>query len=215
MVESATTRIIVDATPDFRYQMLREKVEWITAVLLTHPHKDHIAGIDDTRPFQYLQQRPTNIYGSKMSLEGVKHEIPYAFAEVRYPGVPVVNLHQIELEPFTIGDIPIIPFKVWHHKMPVHGFRFGNFSYITDANRIDESEKEKIKGSEYIVVNALRREQHISHFTLKEAVELVQELGIPKAYFTHISHQLGLHIQVNSELPLGIELAYDTMKVFI
>ncbi|MDB5193175.1 MAG: hypothetical protein JWQ96_2738 [Segetibacter sp.] len=215
IVESSTTRIIVDATPDFRYQMLREKISEIDAVLVTHPHKDHIAGIDDTRPFQFLQQRPTDVYGSKMSLDGVKKEIPYAFTEIRYPGIPVIDLHEIAFEPFYIGDIPIIPFQVWHHKMPVHGFRFGNFSYITDANRIDELEREKIKGSEYLVVNALRREAHISHFTLKEAVNLVKELEIPKAYFTHISHQLGLHNAVNSELPNGIELAYDTLKISV
>jgi len=214
MVQSATTTIVVDATPDFRYQMLREKVKHIDALLITHPHKDHIAGVDDTRPFQFFTGQPTEIYGNKMSLEGVKKEIPYAFQESRYPGVPKVVLHEITLAPFTIGDIDIVPFEVWHHKMPVYGFRFGSFTYITDANRIEDSEKAKLIGSEFIVVNALRRQSHISHYTLSEAVSLVQELGVPNAYFTHVSHQLGLHNAVNQELPAGIQLAYDGLKIY-
>jgi len=215
MVQSSATTIIVDATPDFRYQMLREKVKHIDALLITHPHKDHIAGVDDTRPFQFFTGLPTQIYGNKMSLEGVKQEIPYAFQEIRYPGVPKVILHEITTQPFTIGDIPITPVLVWHHKMQVYGFRFGSFTYITDANRIDEAEKEKTKGSKVIVVNALRHEAHISHFTLTEAVALVEELQIPQAYFTHISHQLGLHKQVNKELPKNIRLAFDGLKIEI
>ena len=215
LVQSATTTIVVDATPDFRYQMLREKVKRIDAVLITHPHKDHVAGIDDTRPFQFFSHKPTEVYGNKISLEGVKNEIPYAFAQLQYPGIPKINLHEISLDPFTIGDIPITPVLVWHYKMPVYGFRFGKFTYITDAKTIDEPEKEKIRGSEIIVLNALRKESHISHFTLSEAVYLVKELQIPKAYLTHISHQLGLHNQVNKSLPKGIELAYDRLKIMI
>ena len=200
MVQSASTTIIVDATPDFRYQMLREKVKDIDAILITHPHKDHVAGLDDTRPFQFFTHKPTQIYGNKMSLEGIEREIPYAFQDIRYPGVPKINLHEISLDAFTIGDIPVQPVLVWHHRMPVYGFRFGGFTYITDANRIDDSEKEKIRGSEVIVLNALRNETHISHFTLQQAIDLVRELEIPKAYFTHISHQLGLHKIVSSSL---------------
>lgn len=215
MVQSEKTTIIVDATPDFRYQMLREHVRHIDALLITHPHKDHIAGVDDTRPFQFFSQKPTEIYGNKFSLDGVKSEIPYAFEKLNYPGLPKICLHEISLEPFVIGDIPITPVLVWHYKMPVYGFRFGKFTYITDANNIDESEKEKIRGSEIVVLNALRNEQHMSHFTLKEAVSLVQELKIPKAYFTHISHQLGLHNKVNATLPKGLCLAYDKLKITI
>jgi phosphoribosyl 1,2-cyclic phosphate phosphodiesterase len=214
MVQSPTTTIVVDTTPDFRYQMLRENVKKIDAILITHPHKDHVAGIDDTRPFQFFSQQPTNIYGSQMSLNGIKKEIPYAFEALTYPGVPKVNLHEIGKAPFIIGDIPIIPFTVWHHKMPVQGYRFGRFTYITDANRVDIAEKEIIKGSDTIVLNALRKEQHISHFTLKEAIDLVEELGIPNAYFTHISHQLGLHTQINSIIPRGMALAFDGMKLY-
>ncbi len=209
LVESSTTTIVVDATPDFRMQMLRQQVKMIDAILVTHPHKDHIAGIDDTRPFQFFQGRSTNVYGNKMSLQGVKNEIPYAFEEHRYPGVPAIELHEIDLNPFMIGDIPIIPIEVWHHKMKVYGYRFGNFTYITDANKITEAEREKISGSEVIVLNALRQQSHISHFSLGEAIEVVNELNVPKAYFTHISHQLGLHQQISHDLPGGIGLAFD------
>lgn len=215
MVQSATTTIIVDATPDFRYQMLREKVQKIDALLVTHPHKDHIGGVDDTRPFQFFSNEPSQIYGSRMSLDGVRKEIPYAFEKLTYPGIPKVILHEVSLEHFVIGDITIIPILVWHYKMPILGFRFGDFTYITDANSIDDTEKEKIKGSKIIVLNSLRNEPHISHFTLAEAVQLVQELKIPTAYFTHISHQLGLHETVNSLLPAGIALAYDRQKMII
>lgn len=213
MVQSASTTIIVDATPDFRYQMLRENVRHVDAILLTHSHKDHIAGVDDTRPFQFFSYKPTEIYGNKMSVEGVRNEIPYAFDQTKYPGIPKVNLHEISLEPFIIGNIPVIPVLVWHHKMPVFGFRFGSFTYITDANRIDDCEKKKIMGSEILVLNALRNEPHISHFTLQQAVSLVKELNIPTAYFTHISHQLGLHKEVNKLLPKGMALAYDGLKI--
>ncbi len=215
LVQSDTTTIVVDTTPDFRYQMLREHVKQLDAVLITHPHKDHVAGIDDTRPFQFFSGRPTEIYGTCQSLEGIKQEIPYAFQDLQYPGIPKIVLHEISLQPFTIGDIDIIPIKVWHYKMPVYGFRFGKFTYITDAKSIEDSEKEKIKGSEIVVLNALRNEPHISHFTLSEAVNLVEDLKIPKAYFTHISHQLGLHSLVNESLPDYIALAYDGLKIHI
>lgn len=213
LIETPATTIVVDATPDFRYQMLREKVKKIDAILITHPHKDHIAGLDDTRPFQFFQQLPTQIYGNKMSLEGIRNEIPYAFAEKKYPGVPVVDLHEITLAPFYIGDIHVMPILVWHHKMPVYGFRFGPFTYITDANRIDEDEAEKIRGSKVIVLNALRKQTHISHFTLNEAIALVHHLKIPQAYFTHISHQLGKHNDINACVPAGMQLAYDRLKL--
>jgi phosphoribosyl 1,2-cyclic phosphate phosphodiesterase len=213
MVESSATRFVVDTTPDFRYQMLRENVKQLDAVLFTHPHKDHIAGLDDVRGFNYFQEQPMQIYGNQLTLDALMREFAYAFADKKYPGVPELDLNSIDLEPFSIGDIPITPIQVWHLKMPVYGFRFGKFTYITDANRIEEAEKEKIKGSEVLVINALRKEKHISHYNLEEAIALVQELKIPAAYFTHISHQLGRYEDVENNLPQGIHLGYDGLKI--
>ena len=215
LVESKNTTFVVDTTPDFRYQMLREKVKHMDAVLFTHPHKDHVAGLDDIRAFNFFQEQPMDIYANQMTMEALVREFAYAFADKKYPGVPNLQLNTIGLEPFTIGDIPLVPIMVWHLKMPVFGFRFGKFTYITDANRIDEAEKDKIRGSQIIVVNALRKEKHISHFALTEAIELVRELGVPEAYFTHISHQLGKHQDVEKTLPEGLHLAYDGLKIFI
>ena len=153
------------------------------------------------------------MYANELTQESLKREFYYIFTDKKYPGIPQINLNTIDLTPFSIGDIPVIPILVWHLHMPVFGFRFGNFTYITDANRMEESEKEKIKGSETLILNALRHKKHLSHFTLKEATDLVQELQISQAYFTHVSHQLGRHQEINGELPNAIELAYDGMQL--
>jgi phosphoribosyl 1,2-cyclic phosphate phosphodiesterase len=214
LVESEATTIVIDTTPDFRYQMLRADAKKLDAVLFTHPHKDHIAGLDDVRAFNYFQQKPMELYANSLTEEAIKREFAYAFSDKKYPGIPNLNLNTIDESPFVIGDIPVVPILVWHLKMPVLGFRFGKFTYITDANRIDNEEKEKIKGSDAMVLNALRKESHISHFTLNEAVAMVQELAVPTAYFTHISHQLGMHEDINAALPKGIQLAYDHLQLF-
>lgn len=213
LVESNTTTIVVDTTPDFRYQMLRANVKKLDAVLFTHPHKDHVAGLDDVRAYNYFQKKPMEVYTNSLTEETIKREFAYAFSDKKYPGIPSINLNTIDDAPFVIGDIPVVPVLVWHLKMPVLGFRFGSFTYITDANKIDAEERDKIKGSETIVLNALRNEKHISHFTLDEAVEMVHQLQVPEAYFTHISHQLGRHNMVNKDLPKGIELAYDGLEL--
>jgi phosphoribosyl 1,2-cyclic phosphate phosphodiesterase len=215
LVESETTSIVIDTTPDFRYQMLRANVKKLDAVLFTHPHKDHIAGLDDVRAFNYFQHKPMELYANSLTEEAIKREFAYAFSDKKYPGIPNLNLNTIDENPFMIGDIPVVPILVWHLKMPVLGFRFGRFTYITDANRIDDEEKEKIKGSEVLVLNALRKESHISHFTLDEAVAMVQELKVPAGFFTHISHQLGRHEDVNACLPHGIKLATDQLIFFM
>lgn len=214
LVQSSTTSFVVDTTPDFRYQMLRENIKNLDAILFTHPHKDHIAGLDDVKAFYFFTGNPMEVYANSLTEEALKREFAYVFADKRYPGIPEINLNTIDLTPFLIGDIPVIPILVWHLKMPVFGYRFGNFTYITDANRIDEQEKEKIKGSEAMVVNALRHKGHIAHFSVNEAIALVQELNVPKGYFTHISHQLGLHKKICGELPAGISLAYDGLQLF-
>lgn len=213
LVQSESTTFVVDTTPDFRYQMLRINNRRLNAVLFTHPHKDHTAGLDDVRAYNFFQQEAMNVYANSLTEEALKREFAYVFADKKYPGVPEIILNTIDESPFFIGDIQIVPIQVWHYKMPVYGFRFGNFTYITDANRIEEAEKEKIKGSEVMVLNALRKEDHISHFTLQQAIDLVHELQIPKAYFTHISHQLGKHDEINSILPANIELAYDGLTI--
>lgn len=209
LVQSPTTTVVIDTTPDFRYQMLRAQVKKLDAILFTHPHKDHIAGLDDVRAFNYLQQQSMQVYANQMTVDGLMREFAYAFADKKYPGIPEIDLNVITEEPFYIGDIPVTPIMVWHLKMPVYGFRFGHFTYITDANRIEETEKQKIAGCQVLVVNALRKEPHISHFTLSEAIGLANELKVPNAYFTHISHQLGRHVEIEQELPPGRSLAYD------
>lgn len=213
LVQSEKTTLVVDTGPDFRYQMLRQNVKKLDAVLFTHPHKDHLAGLDDTRAFNYFMKKPIDIYADSLTEEAVRRDFYYAFADTKYPGIPELNLHTITLESFSVGDIPVMPILVWHLKMPVLGFRFGKFTYITDANRIEETEKNKIRGSETLVLNALRKQKHISHFTLEEAVKLVQELQVPKAYFTHISHQLGQHVRIENELPHGMHLSYDGLEL--
>ena len=215
LVNTDNFTFVIDTTPDFRYQMLRTKTNTLNAVVFTHAHKDHIAGLDDIRAYNYLMKAPMNVYASALTNDALKKDFYYAFAEIKYPGVPEIILHEIDETPFTIGGLTIQPILVWHHKMPVYGYRFNDFTYITDANRIDEDQKEKIKGSKVLVLNALRREPHISHFTLQQAIDLAEELQIPQVYFTHISHQLGLHKEVELELPNHIHLAYDGLVVEI
>lgn len=208
-VSTGQTTVVVDTGPDFRYQMLRAGVTKLDALIYTHPHKDHVAGMDDVRAYNFFQQKEMDVFANEMTQEVLVREFPYVFSESKYPGVPDIRLHTIDTDPFKIGDLPIIPIEVWHLKMPVLGFRFGNFTYITDANRIEDKEKEKIKGTEVLVLNALRKEKHISHFNLEEALAVAEEIGASRTYFTHVSHQLGLHKEVNQSLPDNIELAYD------
>jgi phosphoribosyl 1,2-cyclic phosphate phosphodiesterase len=191
--------------------MLRENIRHLDAVLFTHPHKDHLAGLDDIRAFNFFSKQPMQVYADSLTEEAVRRDFYYAFSDTKYPGIPEINMNTITLAPFTVGDIPVTPVLVWHFKMPVMGFRFGKFTYITDANRIDDSEKEKIKGTEVLVLNALRKTEHISHFSLGQAIELAQEINPKQTFFTHISHQLGKHAEVETELPDHIHLAYDRM----
>ncbi len=213
MVAYNNSNIIVDTTPDFRYQMLREKVKKLDAVLFTHPHKDHIAGLDDIRAFNFISEKPIDVYANELTQIALRREFYYVFAEHKYPGVPDINLIDINSDNFVIDGLTITPIKTWHLHMPVLGFRFGDFTYITDANRIEPAEKEKISGSKILVLNALRHKEHISHFTLQQAIDLGRELEIPQVYFTHISHQLGLHDVVMKSLAPGFSLAWDGLKI--
>lgn len=213
LVSCGPTKFVIDTGPDFRQQMLRENVERLDAVVFTHEHKDHIAGLDDVRAFNFAQKRHMDVYATNRVQNAIKREFAYIFAEEKYPGIPLINLHEINTSPFKINELELIPIEVMHYRMPVLGFRIGDFTYITDAKTIADSEKEKIRGSKILVLNALRRETHISHFTLEEAINLVQELGVEQAYFTHISHQLGKHKEVSEELPSNIFLAYDGLQL--
>ena len=212
-IESNTTTIVIDTTPDFRYQMLRTHTKNVDAIVFTHPHKDHIAGLDDVRAYNYFGNKSMPLYANELTATVIEREFYYAFANEKYPGAPNLELHKIDNDAFVIGDIELKPIKVWHLKMPVLGFRINDFTYITDANRIDDIEKQKIVGTKVLVLNALRKEKHLSHFTLQEATDLALELQIPKVYFTHISHQLGLHNDINSELPQHIQLACDGLCI--
>lgn len=215
LVQSANTTVAVDAGPDFRYQMLRAHVKHLDAILFTHPHKDHVAGLDDVRAFNFFSQQPMKVFANEMTQEVIIREFPYAFYETRYPGLPEIQLTTIDLTPFTIGDLLVTPVQVWHLKMPVMGFRFGKFTYITDANNIEPSEKEKIRGSEVLVLNTLRKEKHISHYSLSEGIAVARELQIPQTYFTHLSHQMGKHADVEKELPAGIHLGWDGLVIHL
>lgn len=215
LIETDEQNLIVDTGPDFRQQMLRARVKKLDAVLFTHAHKDHTAGMDDIRSFNFLQKKEMPLYGQEQTLEQIKTEFAYIFSGSTYPGLPQVSLNSIENKPFEIDGTCVTPIEVLHHKLPVFGYRIGNFTYITDANFIAEDEKKKIEGSEIIVLNALQKTEHISHFTLDQAVELLQELKPKKAYLTHISHKLGLHAEVSKELPENIHLAYDGLTVSI
>ena len=213
LVQSKTTTLVIDTTPDFRTQMLRANVKKLDAVIFTHPHKDHIAGLDDVKAFNYFQKKPMDVYANELTQETLKREFIYIFTDKKYPGVPSVTMHTITDKTFMVGDIPVTPILVYHLQMPVLGFRFGKFTYITDANRIDDGEKQKIVGSDTLVINALRKDTHISHFNLQEAVDLVDEMKIPHVYFTHISHQLGRHEEVNKELKPDRQLAWDGLQL--
>jgi phosphoribosyl 1,2-cyclic phosphate phosphodiesterase len=215
LIESETTKVIIDAGPDFRQQLLRKNLKSLDAVVFTHEHKDHIAGLDEVKAFNYFNNMKMPVYATERVQTALKREFAYIFSEEKYPGIPEIDLHTITDEPICINDIKLLPIDVIHYKMPVKGYRIRNFTYITDANYISESEIEKIRGSEIIVINALRKEPHLSHFTFSEAINLMKELKPKKAYFTHISHQLGLHQDVSLELPDFIELAYDGLHIEI
>jgi phosphoribosyl 1,2-cyclic phosphate phosphodiesterase len=214
-IQTHNGNLVIDSGPDFRQQMLRQKVTDLRALLFTHGHKDHTAGMDDIRAFNYILQKSIDIYADKATIQVLKKDFDYAFSDKKYPGVPELEIHEITNQPFYIDQTVITPIEVLHYKLPVYGFRINDFTYITDANYISDTEKNKIKGSRILVLNALRKEPHISHFSLSEAIALAQEIGAEQTYFTHISHQLGLHEEVQSQLPENIYLAYDGLTIEI
>ena len=195
--------------------MLRAGNEHLDAVVYTHAHMDHVSGLDEVRPYNYSQKKALPLYATKVTQDALKHIFYYAFEEKRFPGIPQVELHTIDSDPFRIGDIEFLPVRVWHYKMPVLGFRMGSFTYITDVNGIDDDQKELIKGSEVLVLDALGKIKHMSHYSLQEAIAVVRELKIPQVFFTHIGHSMGLHDTVEREMPAGMHLAYDGLVLDI
>lgn len=212
LIQTNDQNIIIDSGPDFRYQVLRSGIQKLDAILFTHQHRDHVAGLDDVRSFNFIQKRAMPIYGNELVIEQIKREFHYVF-EKKYPGIPQLEIHQIDKKPFSVKGLPVTPIEVLHHKLPVLGFRINDFTYITDANTIPEEELKKIVGTKTLVLNALQKDDHISHFTLDEALKVIEMTQPQKAYLTHISHKMGLHEEVSKELPPNVFLAYDGLSI--
>lgn len=215
MIEVNDKFFVIDTGPDFRQQMLRENVKRVDAIFFTHEHKDHIAGLDDIRSFNWIYKKPMDIYAEQRVLKALQIEYSYVFSEDKYPGIPEMTLHEINEQPFNVFGIDIIPIRAMHYRMPVLGYRIGDFAYITDASFIEQSELEKLKNLKYFVVNALRKKEHISHFNLEQAIEIAKAVDAKQTYFTHISHLLGYHREINNELPKDMQLAYDGLVLTI
>ncbi|CAG0973970.1 MAG: MBL fold metallo-hydrolase [Bacteroidetes bacterium] len=212
-IEIKDKTFVIDTGPDFRYQMLKSNTQKLDAVLFTHEHKDHIAGLDDVRAFNYQTGLPMDIYATQRVQDAIKRDFYYVFSGEGYPGIPELKLHTISNQPFSIDGIHFTPIEVLHYKLPVLGFRFEDVTYITDAKKIPNNEIEKIKGSRILILNALRKEKHISHLTLSEALELAEEIKPEKTYLTHISHLMGMHNEVENELPENIFLSFDNLEI--
>ena len=212
LIEYNGVNIAIDAGPDFRQQMLNSKVKSLNAILLTHEHRDHIAGLDDVRAFNWIMQRPMDIWAEQRVQESIRKELSYVFADSKYPGIPEIVMHDFNGHPFEISNIKIVPIRGYHHKLPIYGFRIGDLTYITDANFIPEEEKGKIVGTKYLIVNALRRQKHMSHFSLQEALKFISDFSPRKGFITHVSHQMGLYADISNELPDNVCFAYDGLS---
>lgn len=215
LIETQGKTVCIDTGPDFRQQMLRAKVQKLDAVIYTHEHKDHTAGMDDIRAFNFKQKKAMELF-TDLNVEAcLKKEFSYAFQENPYPGVPRLNLNRIENKPFDVLGIIFNPIQLMHYKLPVFGFRIGDFAYCTDVNYISPEEKNKLFGLKVLVITALRKEEHISHFSLSQALCVIDELKPERAYLTHVSHLLGLHKEVSMELPENVEIAFDELTITI
>ena len=215
LVEWDNYTYVVDCGPDFRQQMLANQVSKIDGILFTHEHNDHIIGLDDVRPF-YFKQGDISVFAHPRVINALEKRFDYVFETVnKYPGTPSLKINEINDNPFTIGNLEVIPVNVWHHKLQVYAFRFGDYAYVTDAKTIEEEELDKLKGVKVLTVNALRKEPHLSHFNLEEALDFIKKVNPERAYLTHISHLLGFHEEVEKELPENVFLAYDNLKITI
>lgn len=211
-IQNKDTSVVIDTGPDFRYQMLRAKVKHLDGIIYTHEHKDHVAGLDDVRAFNYWSNKDMDLYANANTEAIIRNEFHYAFSGITYPGIPLLKIHPLTGQDVSIGSLNFKTIKVMHHKLEVYGYRIGDFTYITDANYISANEMDKIRGSKILVLNALRHEDHIAHFTLAQAIAIAEEIGADQTYFTHISHQLGLHEEINQSLPNKIALAHDQLS---
>lgn len=212
-LEANGKSFVIDTGPDFRQQMLQENIKRLDAVIFTHGHKDHTAGLDDVRAYNFLQRMNMPVYGQKQLLEQLRNEFHYAFEPQKYPGIPLLDLIEITDEPFEISGVTFKPLPVQHLHMPVLGFRINDFSYITDANFIPEETFKKLEGTKILALNALQREKHVSHFNLEQAIGIAKRIGAQQTYFIHISHKLGTHKLIEKELSRSIALAYDGLSV--
>jgi phosphoribosyl 1,2-cyclic phosphate phosphodiesterase len=215
LLETAGKVLLIDAGPDFRQQLLRKQVRQLDGILLTHEHKDHVAGLDDVRAFNHITGKPVDIYAEQRVLNALKREFPYVFSEMKYPGAPEMTLHVVDERPFTVAGMAVTPVRLWHYRLPVLGFRIGNMAYITDVNRVDEAEFVKLKNLEVLVVGTVRRGKHISHFSLEEALAFIAKVQPRDAYLTHISHQFEVHAELQAALPAGVHVACDGLEVTI
>lgn len=215
LIQAENQNIVIDAGPDFRQQMLQHHVENLDAILITHPHKDHIGGMDDVRAFNFIQNRPMDVFIKKSFINRLKNEFYYAFDENKYPGVPEILVHPIANHSFNLNNIEIIPIVVSHFNMKIMGFRIHDFVYITDANKIETKELKKIMNAKVLVLNAIRKEKHYAHFNLSEALQIINIVKPQRAYLTHISHMMGKHAEVENELAENVHLAYDGLKITI
>ncbi|MCE1202598.1 MAG: MBL fold metallo-hydrolase [Bacteroidia bacterium] len=213
LVEHGNTAIVVDAGPDFRQQMLRAGLRRLDAILISHTHKDHIAGLDDVRSFNYLMRQPMKVFASANDQKDIRKEFSYAFSDNPYPGVPEFDLQLLKDEPFRIGDIEVQPFLVMHHRLPVFAFRFSDLAYITDVSYIPPAAYKHLKGLKVLIIDALRKEKHISHFSLSEAIETARKIGAGQTWFTHVSHLMGKSAEVELLLPSGMKMAYDGLVI--
>ena len=216
LVSVGDKNILIDIGPDFREQMLRNDVSHLNAILVTHAHRDHVAGIDDIRPYNYYQQSPIDIYARSNAIEAIRRDYAYIFAQHIYPGLPEANLIEVSgSSVFSIGNTEVVPIEAMHKDMPILGYKMGRFAYVTDANYIAPTELDKIKGVDMLVINALRIEKHFSHYSLAEALEVIEYLKPRKAYLTHMSHEMGFYDEVSRHLPENVFLAYDGLTVEI
>lgn len=212
LIETDELTLTIDAGPDFRQQMLLNKIARLDAILVTHGHKDHVGGLDDVRAYNFLSKKPMQVFVGKFAEADLKREFHYAFEKDRYPGAPNIKINIIDNNAFSINELEVTPIKAQHYKIPVFGFRIGNFSYVTDLKTIEAKEIEKMRGSSIVVISGLRKQEHPSHFNLSDAIELLQDLNPKKGYITHISHLMGKHKEVETELPPNIHLAFDGLS---